>query len=46
MNKVETHAQTDTAVYTIDGRKVAERWQEGTLPRGIYIVGGRKVIVK
>ena len=46
VNKVETHAQTDTAVYTIDGRKVAERWQEGTLPRGIYIVGGRKVIVK
>ena len=44
--KVETHSQTNTAVYTIDGRKVAERWQEGTLPRGIYIVGGRKVIVK
>ena len=34
------------AVYTTDGFKVANRWQAGSLPRGIYIVGGRKIVVK
>ena len=37
------------AVYDLQGRKVAEcydRYQsKGSLPKGIYIVGGRKVVV-
>ena len=43
---VETTSQKDSAVYTMDGLKVADRWQEGAFPRGVYVVGGRKIIVK
>ena len=32
------------AVYTLQGRKVATRQQWNSLPRGIYIVGGKKII--
>lgn len=35
-------ADTDTAIYTLDGRRVSGKADE--LPRGIYIVGGKKVI--
>ena len=43
---VKMHVKTDPAVYTLYGIKVANRWQAGTLPRGIYIVGGRKIVVQ
>ena len=32
------------AVYTLQGQKVASRSQWNTLPRGIYIVNGKKII--
>ena len=35
-------ADTDAAIYTLDGRRVSSKADE--LPRGIYIVGGKKVI--
>lgn len=35
-------AGTDAAIYTLDGRRVSGKADE--LPRGIYIVGGKKVI--
>ena len=43
---VKMHVKTDPAVYTLYGIKVANQWQAGTLPRGIYIVGGRKIVVQ
>jgi len=36
---------TTTAVFTVDGRKVITG-ADGRLPRGIYIIGNRKVVVK
>ena len=33
-------------VYTLDGKKVADRWEVNTLIRGVYIVDGRKVVIK
>ena len=36
---------TTTAVHTLDGRKVTTG-ADGKLPRGIYIIGNRKVVVK
>ena len=44
INRVERTALDDDAVYTLQGRKVATRSQWNTLPRGIYIVNGKKVI--
>ena len=41
-----TTAQHDGAVYTLDGIKVADRLGANTLTRGVYIVDGRKVIIK
>ena len=42
--------QKATAVYDLQGRKVADNIQLSTLsshlPKGIYIVGGRKIAVK
>lgn len=38
-----------TAVYDLQGRRVADRLDDATrnsLPAGIYIVGGRKMVVK
>ena len=46
IKKVEMRGKNDPAVYTTDGFKIANRWQAGSLPRGIYIVGGRKIVVK
>jgi len=36
---------TTTAVFTVDGRKVITG-ADGRLPRGIYIIGNRKIVVK
>ena len=44
INRVERTTLDDDAVYTLQGRKVATRSQWNTLPRGIYIVNGKKVI--
>ncbi len=33
-------------IYTLDGRKVANSTSTGRLPRGVYIVNGKKVVVK
>ena len=46
MNNIITTAQHDGAVYTLDGIKVADRLGANTLTRGVYIVDGRKVIIK
>ena len=44
-----TNGTTDSAVYDLQGRRVADRLDDAArhrLPAGVYIVGGRKVIVK
>lgn len=46
VNNIITTAQHDGAVYTLDGIKVADRLGANTLTRGVYIVDGRKVIIK
>ena len=46
VNNIITTAQHDGAVYTLDGIKVADWWGAKTLTRGVYIVDGRKVIIK
>lgn len=46
VNNIITTAQHDGAVYTLDGIKVADRWGANKLTRGVYIVDGRKVIIK
>lgn len=38
--------QSSSAVYTLQGVKVADNISSSSLPRGIYIVGGKKVVVK
>lgn len=42
INAVETSATSDTAVYSLDGRKVGTSL--ATLPAGVYVVGGQKVV--
>ena len=44
INAVERTVVDNDAVYTLQGRKVATRDQWNSLPRGIYIVGGKKII--
>ena len=44
INTVERTVVDNDAVYTLQGRKVATRQQWNSLPRGIYIVGGKKII--
>jgi hypothetical protein len=44
INAVERTVVDNDAVYTLQGRKVATRQQGNSLPRGIYIVGGKKII--
>ena len=34
------------AIYNLAGQMVNGQWSNGKLPRGIYIVGGKKVVVK
>lgn len=44
-----TDGAADGAVYNLQGQRVADRLDDATrhqLPAGVYIVGGRKVIVK
>ena len=46
-----TNDAADTAngpVYDLQGRRVADRFDDArhSLPAGVYIVGGRKVVVK
>ena len=37
----------DGAIYNLAGQKMVNgQWSNGKLPRGIYIVGGRKVVIK
>ena len=37
----------DGAIYNLAGQKIVNgQWSNGKLPRGIYIVGGRKVVIK
>jgi hypothetical protein len=45
---VETAADKvqNTAVYDLQGRKVADAYRNAQLPKGIYIINGRKVAVK
>ena len=43
INTVQRDVDND-AVYTLQGQKIATRSQWNTLPRGVYIVNGKKVI--
>ena len=43
INAVQRDIDND-AVYTLQGQKIATRSQWNTLPRGVYIVNGKKVI--
>ncbi len=37
----------DGAIYNLAGQKIVNgQWSNGKLPRGIYIVGGKKIIKK
>jgi hypothetical protein len=36
----------DETVYNLQGIKVGKRSQLKSLPRGIYIIGGKKVVVR
>ncbi|MCR5578475.1 MAG: hypothetical protein K6F74_04575, partial [Prevotella sp.] len=45
VNTVNNDRQTRAAVYDLSGRRVAQDMQE-KLPRGLYIVGGRKVVIR
>ena len=42
----ESIAHSDTAVYDLQGRKVAETWNATSLQPGIYVVKGKKVVIK
>lgn len=46
INSVVSHQTHNNAVYSLTGIKVANSFKEGTLAPGIYLVGGRKVVVK
>lgn len=46
-NEELENTHTDSAVYTLDGRKVSTLDAPvSTLPKGIYIIGGKKVVVR
>lgn len=38
--------QSSSAVYSLQGVKVADGISSASLPRGVYVVGGKKVVVK
>ncbi|MFC2711099.1 family 16 glycosylhydrolase [Hoylesella oralis] len=46
IKEIPTKPAKDDAVYTLDGKKIADSYQKSTLRSGIYIVGGRKICVK
>jgi hypothetical protein len=39
----DKNSNTDNAIYTIDGRRVNDT---KNLQKGLYIIGGKKVVVK
>ena len=43
---IATEADASAAVYTLMGVRVGTRAQLSTLPAGIYVLNGQKVIVK
>ena len=43
---VETVAEGDSRIYTLDGRLVSNSGKLCELPRGIYVRDGRKIVVK
>ena len=43
---VETVAEGDSRIYTLDGRLVSNSGKLSELPRGIYVRNGRKIVVK
>jgi len=43
---VETVAEGDSRIYTLDGRLVNNSGKLSELPRGIYVRDGRKIVVK
>ncbi len=44
IQEAQTEGSDAHAVYTLDGRRVNR--SAGSLPRGIYIIGGKKIMVK
>ena len=46
IKKLDLQHKTEAAVYTIDGIKVADSWENAKLPKGIYIVNGQKKVVR
>lgn len=38
--------QASQAVYNLRGQKVADSLSSGRLAKGVYIVGGKKLVVK
>jgi hypothetical protein len=46
IDKVETTDQNDGAVYNVNGVKVRDANDKGKLAPGIYIINGKKVLVK
>lgn len=45
IDQATTDTQAPAAIYTVDGRRV-EKTNVNDLPRGLYIVNGKKVIIK
>ncbi len=44
---VEALTGAENAVYDLSGRQIAnDKWQNGKLPKGIYIVNGKKVLIR
>ncbi len=43
---IEADAETDAAVYNLQGVKVGTKSTMGNLPAGLYITAGKKVTVK
>ena len=46
LNALDAPTTPDAAVYDLGGRKVADRLTDGRLPKGIYVVRGKKVVKK
>ena len=46
ISEIATDAAVQGPVYTIDGRMMQRSADLNSLPAGIYIVGGRKVVIK
>lgn len=38
--------QSTNAIYNLSGQMVNGKWSKGKLPKGVYIVNGKKVIIK